>query len=131
MMSGRNGFVAHFQDGRILKGFTDDLATDRPVFHLRLAESGERQRVKLAELKAVFAVKSFDGDSERQDRKEGERPGYGQKIRVVFKDNEEIVGYTSGYAPVRPAFFVFPVDPTSNNYRILAVNRFVEQVDFV
>ena len=131
MIGGLDGFVAHFADGRIFKGFTADLAPSRPSFSMRLADSGEQEVITLADLKAVFRVKSFDGDSTYQDNQEGERPGYGKKIRVVFKDGEEIVGYTSGYSEERTAFFVFPVDPTSNNERILVVNQFVERVDFL
>ena len=107
-------FIAHFADGRIFKGFTSNLVPSRRTFSLWLAESGERRTIMLADLKAVFAVKSFDGDSQRQDSQEGDRPGYGKKIRVVFKDGEEIVGYTHGYTPERPTFFLFPVDPESN-----------------
>ena len=124
-------FIAHFRDGRIFKGFPQNLMPSRPPFDLQLADSGERRKVRLADLKAVFAVRSFDGDSERRDVQQGERRGYGKKIRVVFKDGEEIVGYTNGYTPERPAFFVFPVDAESNNRRILAVNDFVEQAAFV
>ncbi len=131
MLNGQNGFVAHFADGRIFKGFTTDLTPTGPSFNLRLADSGEQRRIPLADLKAVFRVKSFEGDSQREDSQEGERPGYGKKIRVVFKDGEQIVGYTNGYAPERPAFFLFPVDPDSNNERILVANPFVEQVDFL
>lgn len=130
-MFGQGGFVAHYADGSIFKGSTGDLAPSRPCFHLRLADSGERRVVKLADLKAVFRVKNLDGDSQREDRQDGERPGYGKKIRVVFKDGEEIVGYTNGYAPDRPAFFLTPVDPASNNDQILVVNRFVEQAAFM
>jgi Family of unknown function (DUF6982) len=131
MISTGDRFIAHFTDGSVAKGFTQDLVPGNPTFHLVLADTGERRQILLQDLKAVFAVKSFDGDSERQDVQEGERPGYGKKIRVVFKDGEEIVGYTNGYAPERPAFFLFPVDAESNNARILVVNRFVEQAAFV
>ena len=131
-MVGRlNGFVAHYADGRIFKGSTTDLTPTGPSFSLRLIDSGESRRIPLADLKAVFKVKSLEGDSERDDNQEGERPGYGKKIRVAFKDGERIVGYTNGYAPERPAFFLFPVDPESNNEQILVVNRFVEQVEFI
>ncbi len=131
MTNGQGGFVAHYADGTIFKGFTEDLTPSRPSFNLRLADSGERRAIMLADLKAVFRVKSLEGDSKREDNQEGERPGYGKKVRVLFKDGEEIVGYTTGYSPERPAFFVFPVDPSSNNDRILAVNRFVERVAFM
>ncbi len=127
----QNGFVAHYADGTIFKGFTQDLVPNRPSFHLRLIDSGERRRIRLADLKAVFKVKNLEGDSKRQDSQEGERPGFGRKIRVRFKDGEEIVGYTNGYAPERPTFFLFPVDPASNNDRILVVNRSVEDAEFI
>ena len=131
MIGTQNGFVARFADGRVFKGFTQDLAPGRAAFHLRLADSGARQRIVLDDLKAVFCVKSFDGDSERQDSHEGDRPGYGKKLRVVFEDGEEIVGYTSGYAAEKPAFYLFPVDPESNNNRILVVNRSVKEIEFL
>ncbi len=130
MTGAQGGFVAHYADGSIFKGFTEDLVPSRPSFHLRLADSGERRMINLADLKAVFRVKSLEGDSRRQDRQDGERPGFGKKIRVRFKDGEEIVGYTNGYAPERPAFFLTPVDPDSNNDRLLVVNRSVERVAF-
>ncbi len=124
------GFVAHYADGTIFKGFIEDLAASRPSFNMRAADSGERRMITLADLKAVFRVKSLVGDSQREDLQDGTRPGYGKKLRVVFKDGEEIVGYTNGYAPERAAFFLFPVDPASNNERILVVNRFVDRVTF-
>ncbi len=127
----RQQIIARFADGELLKGITEDLFPGKEWFHLDPADSGARRKVDFAELKAVFFVKSYDGDHRHQERKEGERPGYGKKIRVVFKDGEEIVGYTSGYSPGRPAFFVFPLDPDSNNDRILVVTGATAQVEFI
>ena len=127
----RHGIVARYVDGKVLKGFTEELFPSKASFHLELADSGDQQKIALAKLKAVYFVKSFEGERERRDLKKGERPGYGKKIRVVFKDGEEIVGYTSGYTPDRAAFYLFPVDPGSNNDRVLVVTRSTAQVEFV
>jgi len=100
-------------------------------FHVASGPSEQGVQVKVDELKAVFFVKSFEGDRGHQDLHEGDRAGYGKKIRVVFQDGEEIVGYTSGYSAERPAFFVFPVDPESNNDRVLVVNGATAKVEFI
>lgn len=123
--------VARFRDGETLKGFTGDLFPNKDSFRVEADDGGDRRRISLDELKAVFYVKSFEGDHQRREQKEGERAGYGKKIRVVFGDSEEIVGYTSGYTPNRAAIFVFPVDPESNNERILVVNGATDHVEFV
>ncbi len=127
----RHGIIARFSDGETLKGYTEDLFPGKDSFHLEPATGGERRQVAMSELKAVFFVKSFEGNARRDDQKEGERAGYGKKIRVVFKDGEEIVGYTSGYSPGRAVFFVFPIDPESNNDRILVVTSAAAQIEFV
>jgi hypothetical protein len=46
----------------------------------------------------------------------------GQPIAVQFADGEVVVGVTPRYPPVKPFFYVIPVDPKSNNIRVL-VNR--------
>ncbi len=126
----KHQIIARFADGELLKGVTEDLFPGKEFFHLEPAD-GARRMISFDELKAVFFVKSFEGDHRHQERKEGERPGYGKKIRVEFKDGEEIVGFTSGYSPGRPAFFVFPLDPASNNDRILVVTKSAAQVEFI
>ena len=43
-------------------------------------------------------------------------------VSLQFPDGEVMVGLTNRFPPNRPYFFVVPVDPESNNIRIL-VNR--------
>lgn len=127
-----NTVVVHFNDGRILKGTSNDFFPARPSFHLSDAESGEVTEVSLQEgLKALFFVKSLDGDASRQDDQEAERVGFGRRIRVVFRDGETICGYTSGYAPNRPAFFMFPADAESNNEKVFVVTAAAADIQFV
>jgi hypothetical protein len=40
-------------------------------------------------------------------------------VSLQFADGETLVGMTIRYPPNRPYFFVVPVDPKSNNIRIL------------
>ncbi len=126
-----NMVVAHYLDHRVVKGHSEDVRPNKEAFHLTEAESGETAEIQLADLKAVFFVKSLEGDSEYQPDLGLERPGFGRKIKVRFKDGEKIVGYTSGYSPQRLAFFFFPADPKDNNDRVLVVNAATEKVEFV
>ncbi|HKV07773.1 MAG TPA: hypothetical protein VJ725_06535, partial [Thermoanaerobaculia bacterium] len=54
-----------------------------------------------------------------------ERPGPvqgGNRGSRTLEDGEMIVGLTIRYPPSRPFFFLLPVDPESNNLRML-INR--------
>lgn len=120
-----NKVVAHYDDGRILKGIGMDIDPARPVCHVR-AEQGPAREVKLRDLKALFFVRSLEGDPGRTENLvpdfQDPRVRGSTVISMRFRDGEEIVGITIRYPPNRPFFFVVPVDAQSNNTRIL-VNR--------
>ena len=120
--------VAHFVDGSLVKGTTTDFSQSRDSFHVREHSSGENREIRTSSLKAIFFVKSFDGDKKRIERTDAERTGYGKKIRVRFKDGETLFGYTTAYSPGRPAFFLFPADAASNNERIFVLEHATEQI---
>jgi hypothetical protein len=128
--------VVRYADGRVAKGHTADLSPDKPRFHLlgdRPAETGALAEVWLKDLKAVFFVRDFTGNPQHNERKEfapGER-SQGRKVRVEFLDGEVLLGYTMGYNPQRPTFFLVPGDDTSNNERILVVLQAVKAVTFL
>ena len=124
--------VVRYADGVMLKGFTQDFLPNKDRFHIHPADkaAGEAKEVLVKELKAVFFVHDFAGDSKYEERKvflEGEKAS-GKKVEVMFKDGEVVVGSTLGYDPNRPGFFVFPVDPKSNNIRIFVVSLAVKNV---
>ncbi|PYQ05770.1 MAG: hypothetical protein DMF82_07685 [Acidobacteria bacterium] len=129
-----NRIVARFQDGRVLKGFTNDFIPAKDHFHLFVDEhAGTRPTdVHVPELKALFFVKSFEGDP--QHHKSNDTPEgatlVGRRIRVVFKDGEVIVGTTQGYDRNRPGFFLVPVDPGSNNERCFVIAAAMKAVAF-
>ncbi len=130
-----NRVVAHFQDGRLLKGFTNDFLPAKDRFHVAAEDASPGTKpleVRLAELKGVFFVKTFAGEPERHrsnDPSAGRAPG--RKIKVVFKDGEVLVGTTQGFDRTRPGFFVVPIDPASNNERCFIVAAAVADVVFV
>jgi hypothetical protein len=117
--------VARFIDGRVEKGTSTDVDPKRPICHI-LTSEGKKVEVSLASVKAFFFVKSFAGRPDYQEHKAqitGDPRLLGTKrVRVVFADKEEIVGLTNRYPPIGPYFFMLPIDPQSNNIRIL-VNR--------
>lgn len=127
----KNQVVAHFADGRLLKGWAVDFFPNKPSFHLEKEGSSETVDVTVSELKGVFFVKTFEGNPGVAKRMDVERAGMGKKIQVDFADGETIVGYTSGYTPTRAGFFVFPVDPEDNNDKVFVVTASTTAVNFV
>ncbi|OGC38890.1 hypothetical protein A2Y85_01650 [candidate division WOR-3 bacterium RBG_13_43_14] len=126
-----NRIVVRFKNGNILKGLTRDFVPEKPKFHL--THPDERiEEIDTETLKAVFFVKSYDGDKGHQDAK-----GFsyvdpvtfrGMKIKVTFQDNETIYGSTMGYNKNRKGFFILPADPESNNIRIYVVASAIKEV---
>jgi len=126
--------VARYQDGRLLKGTTRDFSPLRSEFHLNPEgdEGAAAVKVLVASLKAVFFVRSLEGDRSHVDELDFQHSkGQGRRIRVTFKDGEVMVGFTVGYAPNRPGFFFIPADPDSNNLRAFIVSPAVAKVEFL
>ena len=122
--------VVHYLDGSLVKGTTNDFAQNRESFHVN-DQDGKMWMVNTAELKAIFFVKSCEGNQHHIERSDVERTGFGRKIKVQFKDGETMLGYTTSYSPGRPAFFVYPTDPESNNERVLVLEHSTKSIDFV
>jgi hypothetical protein len=117
--------VAHFIDHSIVKGTSVDVDPGKPRCHVQSAEHRNLE-VDLAQLKALYFVKDFSG---RPEYEETTAPVPGDmrlrgshRVKLIFVDGEELYGLMNRYPPNRPFFFVLPVDPQSNNIRIL-VNR--------
>ena len=127
----KNKVVLHIVGGEIRKGTTDDFFPNKDIFHFTNNDGGATSKISLQNLKAVFFVKSFEGNRTYQERDDLERTGFGKKIEVIFKDGEMLRGYTQGYAPNRPGFFLFPLDPESNNERVFVVNAATSDVRFL
>lgn len=125
--------VARFIDGKTLKGTTHDFAPDKDLFHVYVDgdESKPAATIRVAALKAVFFVKTYQGNRYHVEDKSF-RPGNepGRRIKVTFKDKEEIAGFSTGSLAGRVGFFVLPADPASNNHRIFIVHSAVAKKEF-
>ncbi len=127
-----NKVVARYLDGRVLKGITRDFSANRISFHVEVEGSAEIVELRMRHLKALFFVRSLDGDSARQDLRgfvEGPaETAQGRKIAVRFRDGEFICGYTLSWSPDRDGFFLFPSDAGSNNQRIYVVAASTDEI---
>lgn len=127
----QNKVVVHIVGGKILKGTTADFFPNRDLFHLHDQERNENIEIRMNTLKAVYFVKTYEGRPDYAEKTDVERIGCGKKIKIIFRDGETQVGYTQGYAPNRPGFFVFPADPECNNDRIYVITAATRKVDFL
>jgi len=127
--------VARFQDGRTLKGTTHDFAPGKTEFHLHegTEERSGGVKVTTASLKALFFVRTYEGNPDHRDKYSFEESGAqgGRRIRVRFRDGEVMAGYTMGYSAQKPGFFLLPADPDGNNSRVYVVNAAVAGVEWV
>jgi len=120
-----NYVVAHYLDGRLVKGISLDVDPAKPTCHVRPVD-GPPQDVKLADLKALFFVRSLEGDPAHEEARAPDpsdaRLRGSSRIELRFQDGESMVGLTNRFPPTRPYFFILPIDPHTNNIRVL-VNR--------
>lgn len=128
--------VVRYANGKVLKGYTHSFFPNKPIF-LFFPISDERtsraREVHIQDLKALFFVRDFEGNASYHEDKrfpENKRP-VGRKVEVIFKDGEVLVRTTVGYDPLRPGFFLHPVDPQSNNLRVFAVSSAVRKVRYL
>jgi hypothetical protein len=127
--------VVRYLSGQVLKGFTQDFLPNKDRFHLHPPDKSSKESVEVftKDLKAIFFVQDFAGNPKYDERKkymDAEKP-QGRKVEVTFVDGEILVGSTLGYDPKRPGFFLFPVDPKSNNIRVFAISPAVKNVRYL
>ena len=108
-------------DGKRPHGNPLDWPTGR-CRELRSMADAEGIEVPLTDLKAVFFVRSFEGDPGHDESKDlyQPRPPATRKVSVRFQDGEELVGHTRQLDRHRTGLFFTPLDPRSNNLRVFA-----------
>jgi len=121
--------VAHYLDGRLLKGSTSDFNAALETFHI-LDTLENEHLVSVAELKALFFVRQLDGNPEYKERKGFHRTRKKSfKVMVEFHDGELLFGFTyASYRQDSPGFFMFPGDPNSNNLKMFVVRSATKRV---
>ncbi len=132
-----NTIEVHYRDGRILRGSTLDLFPTKPTFHLALTEAlpgAKSVEVEMAQLKAIHFVQtavSHAAPAGPGPAGEPKQVAVGRKIRVLFKDGEQLLGTTQGYDATRPGFFVVPTDREPTIDRIFVVRGATQHVSFL
>ena len=137
----REKAILRFLDGRMIKGHLDVFSpADNSV--LVEDEFKTRHRVHIKELKGIFFVRSFEGDSHHKEKKifRGSSSG-GKKVLLKFLDGESMMGYVEGDVPweksfflesnKKMGFFLRPVDTESNNIKVFVVTSSVSDLSFL
>lgn len=114
-------------DGTVVKGTTADFKPACLSFHVR-TEDGTITALNTDELKAVFFIKTIEGDSEHDEQKDfGSKSTPEKKVWIEFKDGEELAGWSSSFASGK-GFFFTPTDPASNLQRAYVFKSAVRRV---
>ena len=132
-MTETNLVVVRYLNGKCVKGSTQDFYPERTSFHVQVrGEAASTIQVKMSELKAVFFVRSLQGDPAHiKSRKFGPVDpalASSKKIAVLFKDEEFLVGYTVSYVAGRVGFFLTPADQSGNNIRVYVLSHAAKMV---
>jgi hypothetical protein len=117
--------VAHLVDHAVVKGVSLDVDPGKPVCHVR-TDAQQTVEVDLRKVKAVYFVRDLAGnptyDETHQPEQDDRRLRGSTQLDITFADGEKLGALTNRYPPLGQFFFVVPMDPKSNNVRIL-VNR--------
>ncbi len=139
--------VVRFLDGKMQKGVVRNFSVEAEELLLEDAVNRSVTRVPLREVKAVFFVRTLDGDPDHRELKKfGVRKNadaLGKKIYLRFKDGESMYGFFRGDIPWKQGyfvteqhtsaqgFFVTPTDEGSNNIRIFVVGSSLKDVSVI
>ncbi|MDH4045663.1 MAG: hypothetical protein OEY20_10985 [Gemmatimonadota bacterium] len=117
--------VAHFIDHSVVKGTSADVDPKRPLCHVHTPERAVVE-VDLRQVKALFFVKDFGGQPDYDEQLAAsagdQRLRGSRQVELTFSDGERLGGLMNRYPPLGVFFYMLPIDPKSNNVRIL-VNR--------
>jgi len=129
--------VARYLDGRVVKGYAQDFDPDASYFHLCEDPTGASDEkavnLQMKDLKAIFFVRSFDGNPhyiERGDFIEEGKP-YGNRVEVAYSDGEVAQGTRIDVYPRRSGFFLLPPDPKGNNIMIYVLSKAVKDLRYL
>ena len=132
--------VAHLRTGKLLKGYAElPLPTDSSgvvatvpaslpkQISLEEIEGGRKHSLPLSSLKALFFVKSFEGNPQYAEIKffNGEPKIEGLWVHLTFADSEKIEGivHNSISFLTESGFLMKPPDPNSNNQAVYVLKE--------
>ncbi|MDP2168641.1 MAG: hypothetical protein Q8J64_09965 [Thermodesulfovibrionales bacterium] len=137
----RDKVVIRLKDGTTVRGYLESFSDESKSVAIEESGEADGRKIPTDELKAIFFVRSFEGDSKhREEKSYGKGQKRGRKIYVRFHDNESLMGYLEsemsrqkGFYLSKPndkktGFFVLPVDSGGNNIRVYVFHSAVKDV---
>jgi hypothetical protein len=128
-----NKVVAHYRNGALIKGYTNDFIPTKERFHITDEHGALPREISLSDLKGLYFVKDLEGDlgHAKSNLFASRDLTPGRRLKVAFKDGEVMNGITQGYTPDRLGFFVVPADRGSNTERVFIITSATAQVSFI
>ena len=126
-----NALIKGYLETRVFKD-VEDLLVRAPqgspdVFRVQQSDTGVVEDVAVKDAKAVFFVKTFEGNERHNELKFHTRAPilHGIWVRVEFNDGEVMEGivHNSIHYLVDSGFFLLPTDPGSNNKLVYIVKK--------
>jgi len=144
MKTEKERVVCRFSSGRMLKGYLREFSPGMPEVTVEDSADGSVVSVSIDDLKAIFFVRTFQGDQEYREKKTyGISRSRGNRVFIKFKDGESLVGFLEGEVPWKrgfflsrkemnmQGFFLLPVDEDANNIKVFVVASAVSDVTVV
>ncbi|MBI5848351.1 MAG: hypothetical protein HZB31_10470 [Nitrospirae bacterium] len=137
--------ILRFLDGTVLKGHIRDFSEKSDELILQELGSDIARVMKNDVLKAIFFVRTFEGNREYNEKKSyGIRKPHGHRTFIKFIDGEDMVGFLESELPWDKGFFLshhtvnnlkgfflLPADEGSNNLRVFIFVHAVQDVTVV
>ena len=133
--------VVRLNSGKLLKGYVRDFSVHSNVVVLEEFESRQELRIPIIEVKAIFFVRTFEGDKSYREKKSyGLRQNLGRKVYIKFRDGEAMMGFIEGKIPWEKGFFIsnpdnkvkgfhlIPTDSGSNNIKVFVVGSSIKDM---
>jgi len=121
--------VVRLKDKTSLKGKISNFSPLYNFFQLELLD-GDSVIVNIDKIKAMFFVKSFEGNKQYNYKYEDELLWAGDKITLKFNDGEKIVGYAQHSDFTPKGYFITPADVNGNNTYIFASRSAIDNMSY-
>jgi len=122
--------VVRLKDKTLLKGKISNFSQSFDSFEVELL-NGDLQIVDIDNIKAIFFVKSFEGDKKHQYQYKDELLWEGDKLSLTFADGEKMVGYTQHLDFIsNRGLLITPADVNGNNKHVFASKSAINSMLF-
>jgi hypothetical protein len=121
--------VVRLKDKTLLKGKISKFSPFYSYFRLELL-NGDSLIVNIDKIKAIFFVKSFEGNKQYKYKYEDKLFWVGDRITLKFDDGEKMVGYAQYFDFTPRGYFITPADVNGNNTYVFASKSAIDSMSF-